>query len=71
MFTSAAGKLRIRVLWQHDKFLIVITQIDCRVFIKSYNFVFMKINNEYAPHQKSQKSRRFCRGHMHRISFRH
>ena len=56
-FTSAVGKLTIRVLGQHHSLLQVISQSYCQVFVKSYNFVFEKINIEYAPYQKWQKTR--------------
>ena len=37
----------------------------CQVFVKSYNFVFEKINIQYAPYQKLQKNQVKC------ISIRH
>ena len=49
-FTSAVGKPNLRVLHH----------MLCQVFVKSYNFVFKKMNIEYAPHQMWQKSRRLC-----------
>ena len=59
-FTSAVGKLNLRVSCQHHTCLHFTSQSHCQVFVKSCSFVFEKINNEYAPHQKWQKSRRFC-----------
>ena len=56
-FTSAVGKLNIRVLGQHHTLLQVISRSYCQVFVKSYNFVFEKINIQYAPYQKLQKTR--------------
>ena len=59
-FTSAIGKLNVRVSWHHHMLLQVISQSYCQVFVKSYNFVFEKIDIEYAPYQKWQKNRSFC-----------
>ena len=59
-FTSAIGRLNVRVLWHHHMLLQVISQSYCQVFVKSYNFVFEKIDIEYAPYQKWQKNRSFC-----------
>ena len=36
-FTSAVGKLNVRVLWHHRMLLQVISQSYCQVFVKSYN----------------------------------
>ena len=65
-FTSAVAKLTIRVLGQHHSLLQVISQSYCQVFVKSYNFVFEKINIAYAPYQKCQKTRSSV--HIHYIS---
>ena len=65
-FTSAVAKLTIRVLGQHHSLLQVISQSYCQVFVKSYNFVFEKINIAYAPYQKCKKTRSSV--HIHYIS---
>ena len=65
-FTSAVGKLTIRVLGQHHSLLQVISQSYCQVFVKSYNFVFEKINIAYAPYQMCQKTRSSV--HIHYIN---
>ena len=72
-FTSAVGKLNCRVLGQHHTLLQVISRSYCQVFVKSYNFVFEKINIQYAAKnqvkcisirhvfcQKSTRKLRFC-----------
>ena len=51
-FTSAVGKLNVRVLWHHHMLLQVISQRYCQVFVKSYNFVFEKIDKEGSPREK-------------------
>ena len=51
-FTSAVGKLNVRVLWHHRMLLQVISQSYCQVFVKSYNFVFAKIDKEGSPREK-------------------
>ena len=51
-FTSAVGKLNVRVLWHHHIWLQVISQSYCQVFVKSYNFVFKKIDKERSPREK-------------------
>ena len=51
-FTSAVGKLNVRVLWHHRMLLQVISQSYCQVFVKSYNFVFEKIDKEGSPREK-------------------
>ena len=51
-FTSAVGKLNVRVLWHHRMLLQVISQRYCQVFVKSYNFVFEKIDKEGSPREK-------------------
>ena len=51
-FTSAVGKLNVRVLWHHHILLQVISQRYCQVFVKSYNFVFEKIDKEGSPREK-------------------
>ena len=51
-FTSAVGKLNVRVLWHHHMLLQVISQSYCQVFVKSYNFVFEKIDKEGSPREK-------------------
>ena len=51
-FTSAVGKLNVRLLWHHHMLLQVISQIYCQVFVKSYNFVFEKIDKEGSPREK-------------------
>ena len=51
-FTSAVGKLNVRVLWHHHMLLQVISQSYCQVFVKSYNFVFEQINKEGSPREK-------------------
>ena len=63
----AVGKLNLRVLWQHHMLLQlhVILQSYFQVFVKSYNFVFEKINIEYVPHKKLQKSRWFSCSENH------
>ena len=48
-FTSAVGKLNVRVLWHHHMLLQVISQSYCQVFVKSYNFVFEQIDQEGSP----------------------
>ena len=45
-FTSAVGKLNVRVLWHHHILLQVISQSYCQVFVKSYDFVFEQIDKE-------------------------
>ena len=55
-FTSAVGKLNVRVLWHHHMLLQVISQRYCQVFVKSYNFVFEKIDKEGSP-VKSDKNK--------------
>ena len=50
-FTSAVGKLNVRVLWHHHMLLQVISQRYCQVFVKSYNFVFEKIDKEGSPRE--------------------
>ena len=51
-FTSAVGKLNVRVLWHHHMLLQVISQRYCQVFVKFYNFVFEKIDKEGSPREK-------------------
>ena len=51
-FTSAVGKLNVRVLWHHHMLLQVISQSYCQVVVKSYNFVFEKIDKELSPREK-------------------
>ena len=51
-FTSAVGKLNVRVLWHHHMLLQVISQSYCQVFVKSYNFVFEQIDKEGSPREK-------------------
>ena len=58
-FTSAVDKLDIRVIWHHRTLLNVISQSYCQVFVKSYKFVFEKINIGYAPYPEWQKSKSF------------
>ena len=60
-FTSAVGKLNVRVLWHHHMLLQVISQSYCQVFVKSYNFVFEKIDKEV---KSDQKQGHFCPGAM-------
>ena len=50
-FTSAVGKLNVRVLWHHHMLLQVISQRYCQVFVRSYNFVFEKIDKEGPPRE--------------------
>ena len=50
--------------------LYVISLGYCWVFVKSYNFIFDKIDIEYAPHHKWQTHRRFCI-YMQHVSFSH
>ena len=52
MFTSAVGKLNVRVLWHHHMLLQVISQSYRQVFVKSYNFVFEQIDKEGSPREK-------------------
>ena len=59
-FTSAVGKLNVRVLWHHHMLLQVISQRYCQVFVKSYNFVFEKIDKEGSPREKWPKQGHFC-----------
>ena len=59
-FTSAVGKLNVRVLWHHHMLLQVISQRYCQVFVKSYNFVFEKIDKEGSPREKNPKQGHFC-----------
>ena len=59
-FTSAVGKLNVRVLWHHHMLLQVISQRYCQVFVKSYNFVFEKIDKEGSPREKWPKQGNFC-----------
>ena len=59
-FTSAVGKLNVRVLWHHYMLLQVISQRYCQVFVKSYNFVFEKIDKEGSPREKWPKQGHFC-----------
>ena len=66
-FASAVGKLNLRVLWQRHTLLHVMTKLPSN-FREILEFFFEKINIEYAPHEKSQKSRRFF---AERVSFRH
>ena len=54
-FTSAVGKLNVRVLWHHHMLLQVISQRYCQVFVKSYNFVFGKIDKEGSPREPEGK----------------
>ena len=58
-FTSAVGKLNVRVLWHHHMLLQVMSQSYCQVFVKSYNFVFEKIDKEGSPPWKVTKTRPF------------
>ena len=51
-FTTAVGKLNVRVLWHHHMLLQVISQSYCQVFVKSYNFVFEQIDKEGSPREK-------------------
>ena len=53
-FTSAVGKLNVRVLWHHHMLLQVIPQSYCQVFVKSYNFVFEKIDKQGSPVKSDQ-----------------
>ena len=69
-FTSAVGKLNLCVLWHHHTLLHVISQSYCQVFVKSYNFIFEKINIEYAPRKKWQKAGDFCIYAVYALSFR-
>ena len=59
-FTSAVGKLNVRVLWHHHMLLQVISQSYCQVFFKSYNFVLEKIDKEGSPREKWPKQGHFC-----------
>ena len=59
-FTSDVGKLNVRALWHHHMLLQVISQIYCQVFVKSYNFVFEKIDKEGSPREKWPKQGHFC-----------
>ena len=68
-FTSAVGKLNVRVLWHHHMLVQVISQSYCRVFVKSYNFVFEKIDKEGSP-VKSDKNKAIS-VHVLWVSFHH
>ncbi len=51
-FTSAVGKLNLRVLWQHH------------TLVKSYKLVVEKLKIEYGPHQNWQKSSDFVHAEL-------
>ena len=53
-FTSAVGKLNVRMLWHHHMLLQVISQSYCQVFVKSYNFVFEKSTRKDPPVKSDQ-----------------
>ena len=68
-FTSAVGKLNVRVLWHHHMLLQVISQSYCQVFVKSYNFVFEKIDKEGSPVKSDQN--KAISVHVLWVSFHH
>ena len=68
-FTSAVGKLNVRVLWHHHMLLQVISQSYCQVFVKSYNFVFEKIDKEGSPLKSDQN--KAISVHVLWVSFHH
>ena len=68
-FTSAVGKLNVRVLWHHHMLLQVISQRYCQVFVKSYNFVFEKIDKEGSPVKSDQN--KAISVHVLWVSFHH
>ena len=68
-FTSAVGKLNVRVLWHHHMLLQVISQSYCQVFVKSYNFVFEQIDKEGSPVKSDQN--KAISVHVLWVSFHH
>ena len=68
-FTSAVGKLNVRVLWHHHMLLQVISQRYCQVFVKFYNFVFEKIDKEGSPMKSDQN--KAISVHVLWVSFHH